>query len=51
MPIPIPRCRSVEDNSNGIGGDKIRAVLMVAKEGRDFGVDDCGDYLRWCQIQ
>lgn len=34
--------RSVADNSNGIGGDKIEALLMVAAKGRDFGVVDSG---------
>ena len=30
------------DDSNGIGGDNIEALLMVATEGRDFGVVDDG---------
>ena len=40
--ILLPRCRSEEDESNGTRGDKIIEELMVATEGRDFGVVDDG---------
>lgn len=41
-PILLPTRRLVADNSNGIGGDKIEALLMVATEGKEFGVVDDG---------
>ena len=41
-PILLSTRRSMANDSNGIGGDKIEALLMVATKGKEFGVVDGG---------